>query len=56
MIYRITGMQDDSNLRWPPQIKKTCLPKENVFMQIQDNPPKVEHMLRKNIVLLILYT
>ena len=31
-------MQDDTNLRQHPQ--KTCLQRENIFIQIQDDPQK----------------
>jgi hypothetical protein len=41
-----TRMQDNSNLRWPPN--KTCLPRENVF-QIQENPPKWKSAKKKHL-------
>jgi len=37
----------------PPN--KTRLPRENVFIQIQDDPPNIKHLFRKNIFLLIPY-
>jgi len=33
-------MQDDSSLRWHPPPNKTCLPRENALIQIQDDPRK----------------
>ena len=48
-----TRMEDGSNLRWPPQ--KTCLPKENVYIETSDGPLN-KNICLINILLLILYT
>jgi hypothetical protein len=45
-------MQDNS--KTTPQ--KNTSAKENVFIQIKDDPLKIKHLLRKNILLLISYT
>ena len=44
-----TQMQDDSIVKATP----ACLPSEDVFIQIWDDPTKIKYLLRKNILLLI---
>jgi len=51
----LTQIQDNSNLRLPPPYK-THLPRENVYIQISDDPSKITHLLRKNILLLTSYS
>jgi hypothetical protein len=49
-----TQMQGDSKPRQPP--RKILPPKENLFIQIHDDPPAIKQLVRRNILLLISYT
>ena len=48
-----TRMQDDSNLRWPS--KNTSAKGKCIYPNLRQTP-KIKHLLKKNILLLISYT
>jgi len=49
-------MQDDCNLRQNSKEKNICLQRENVFIQIKDDPPKNKTAAKKNILPLTAHT